>query len=81
MSDTNSGRLIYLQPGQTLEVRLHTNPRNDFTWSVMPVSRAVLRQDNRLSAPGTDPHGGGLDLWRFTATERGRQTLRFEYRR
>ena len=81
VSATNSGRLIYLSPGQTLEVRLMASPRNDFTWSVMPVSRPVLRQENRSSQPGADPQGGGLDLWRFTATERGRQTLRFEYRR
>lgn len=73
-------RPISLKRGDTLEVRLESNPDSGYSWSVLPMSHPVLEERGKRFQPagaGTR----GMDLWRFEAVRQGKQRLRMRYAR
>jgi inhibitor of cysteine peptidase len=80
----DSGRPVSLKLGDTLEVRLNSNPSTGFSWSVVSVNHPVLERvsnDFRPSGDSNVPGAGGTDIWLFKAVKTGKQSLRLVYRR
>jgi inhibitor of cysteine peptidase len=73
-------RPISLKRGDTLEVRLESNPQSGYSWSVAPVSNPVLEQVSKSFQP-SGVGSRGMDAWTFKAINRGKQRLRMQYRR
>lgn len=82
----DSGRRLHMTEGQTLVVRLETNPSSGYQWTPAPFNQAVLRQlgnpdytpDPRAAAV---PGGRGVTAFRFAADHPGRTQLTLNYRR
>jgi len=73
-------RPISLKRGDTLEVRLESNPQSGYSWSIAPVSNPILEQVGKSFQPA-GVGSRGMDVWRFKAVGRGKQRLRMQYRR
>jgi inhibitor of cysteine peptidase len=71
---------ISLKRGDTLDVRLESNPQSGYSWSVAPVSNPILEQVSKSFQP-SGVGSRGMDTWRFKAVSRGKQRLRMQYRR
>lgn len=82
-----SGQSVNLQVGQTMNVRLESNPTTGYTWEVKQVDPAVLAQQGEaeyepLDAQTTPMVGqGGWQIFRFEAISTGQTTLELVYRR
>ncbi|HTQ72803.1 MAG TPA: protease inhibitor I42 family protein [Burkholderiales bacterium] len=80
--ETDSGRTVEVEPGQRVFVVLAANRATGFGWSIESSGTGLL---TTLGAPiyarGTALGSEGTEMWFFGATLKGRQELRFQYRR
>jgi len=80
--ETDSGRTVEVEPGQRVFVVLGSNRATGFGWSIEASGTGLL---TALGAPiyarGTALGSEGTEMWFFGATLKGRQELRFQYRR
>ena len=82
-----SGQSVSLQVGQTMIVRLESNPTTGYTWEVKQVDPAVLAQQGEaeyetLETQTTPMVGqGGWQVFRFEAISTGQTPLEMVYRR
>ena len=67
-----SVQTMQLPVGQTLTVRLASNPSTGYSWVLAENAGDAL--DRVVGA-------GGVDVWQFEAVNAGQHTLRLEYRR
>lgn len=87
LTDQDAGSEVSLAPGQTLEVRLESNPSTGFSWEALEVPGV-------LKGPGAPVHeaasgdeevvgAAGIDVFTFTAAEQdtGEGELILVYRR
>jgi inhibitor of cysteine peptidase len=81
------GITVELEPGQSLEVSLDSNPTTGYRWEVAEIHEAVLRQvgesefvmaDERDPPP---PGAGGTEIFCFEALGKGRTPLTLIYHR
>jgi predicted secreted protein len=85
--EADSGRTIEVDPGQRVFVVLGANRTTGHEWVFeMLVEKSAPGVLTRLGDPvyaqGASPlGGGGTTLWFFAAKAKGKQELRFEYRR
>ena len=80
----DSSRVVNLKTGDTLVVRLDSNPSTGYSWDVSQGKADVLLQKSRVferGAPDSTPGTGGKDVWMFDAVKDGKQKLTFTYRR
>lgn len=86
LGEGDSGRVVRAVRGQTIEIRLGSNRTTGYRWVLAPMSGGVL---SALGEPSYDQAekqdkglgSGGVEVWKFKASQTGRQELRFEYRR
>jgi copper homeostasis protein (lipoprotein) len=81
--ESDSGQTIDVERGQRVFVVLGSGRAAGYRWTLDPSSTASLTS---LSNPVYVPEGSGLgaggsELWFFGATLKGKQELRFQYRR
>ena len=86
VTTAQSGTSVELAAGQTLLVRLPSNPTTGYRWVYVEPKDAVLRVDGPSSyeaAPsaGNIAGAGGTEIWKLAPLKAGQQQLRFEYRR
>ena len=86
VSTAQSGTSVELAPGQTVIVRLPSNPTTGYRWVYVEPKDAVLRVDGPSTyessqAAGGPAGAGGIEIWKLAAFKAGQQQLRFEYRR
>jgi predicted secreted protein len=86
LGENEAGRNIDVAHGTTIMIRLESNRSTGYRWSLAPATAGVLEAigDAAYTGPGTAPGvagNGGTETFTFRATQRGRQELRFEYRR
>lgn len=77
---------IRLRTGETLTVRLESNPTTGYSWQVMEFDNSVLRQDGDPEykpSPGSDGQvgAGGEETLRFKALGPGKTRLTLGYMR
>ena len=86
VSPAQSGTSVELASGQSLLVRLPSNPSTGYRWIYVEPKDAVLRVDGpssfeAQSAGGGAAGAGGTEIWKLAPFKPGQQQLRFEYRR
>ena len=86
VSDADTGATITLEVGQTLDVRLFTNPTTGLDWSLVDFKPGVLtasgpnfERDTRTV--NLEDAAMGWTVWRFTPRTAGSTTLTFDQRR
>lgn len=82
-----NGRQVELQKGQTLVITLESNPSTGYRWEVVESDESILRQMGEPEFKVSDPReppppgAGGLEIWRFEATNAGQMALELVYHR
>jgi len=85
-NQTDNGRTIELQVGQSLVLNLGSNPTTGYSWVFDGKSNYILAQEGKpVYNPDSTGKGlvgvGGVERWTFRAVRKGRETLRLDYRR
>jgi predicted secreted protein len=86
LAEGDAGRVVVAARGQTIDIRLSGRRSPDYCWALLPACGGVLAPvrtplHSPLDAPAGGVPGGAVETWTFVASRRGRQELRFEYRR
>ena len=86
VSPAQSGTSVELASGQSLLVRLPSNPSTGYRWVYVEPKDAVLRVDGpstfeAAQSAGNTAGTGGTEIWKLAPLKAGQQQLRFEYRR
>jgi copper homeostasis protein (lipoprotein) len=80
--EADSGQTIEVDPGQRVFVVLGANRTTGREWELETSGSPLIRLGDPVYAQGaTLLGGGGTTLWFFAAKAKGRQELRFDYRR
>jgi inhibitor of cysteine peptidase len=86
VTPASAGHSIELRQGQELLVRLPGDSVNGYRW-LLPAAPSDVLQLEGLPSFEHDPTAPGaaatprVEIWRFTPAHKGRQVLRFDYRR
>ena len=78
------GSQVAMDTGQELVVRLESNPTTGYSWAVLGIDTAVLRQIGDVEYEPADTGlvgSGGWESCRFEAVAAGQTTLELVYRR
>jgi predicted secreted protein len=84
LTNSDNGASVTIKTGQTLAVRLDSNPSTGYGWQVRQADGAVLilQGEPQFIAPADAPPGaGGVEVFRFAAATAGQTTLTLVYRR
>lgn len=82
LAESDSGAKVDVDPGGRVFVVLGSNRTTGFGWTLAaPGPGSLARIGDPVYIPGATPGEGGTEIWLFRASGRGRQELRFEYRR
>lgn len=82
-----SGSEVTLSAGQTLAVKLESNPTTGYGWHIVEVDETVLQSQGDPEYTQADTQGtpmvgvGGWEVLRFTAQKSGTTTLKLGYSR
>ncbi len=86
VTTADAGHTIELYQGEDLQVSLDSNRSTGFRWTFVNSSPAIVipmgEPDYVQQMTSSGQVGaGGTEIWRLRATDIGRQSIRFEYRR
>lgn len=82
-----SGSEVTLSEGQTLAVKLESNPTTGYGWHIVTVDETVVQSQGDPEYTQADTQGtpmvgvGGWEVLRFTALKSGTTTLKLGYSR
>ena len=81
-------QMLQVQPGETFEIKLCSNPTTGFQWSeeAQISDKAITIQEGHEftgpdSEPPPPPGTPGQEVWNFKALKEGSSTIFFEYSR
>ena len=81
-------QMLQVQPGETFEVKLCSNPSTGFRWSEeaqINDSTILKQEDHEFTGPESEspppPGTPGQEVWTFEALKEGSSTIFFEYSR
>jgi len=79
----DSGRIIRMEPDDTVEIVLDSNPTTGYQWKALPWDTEVIEQiDKPVYKPRSEAIGSGGELtFYFKALSTGRTSLKFIYLR
>lgn len=83
IGDTDDGRQVALEVGQTLVLSLDSNPTTGYQWEITELDEGILKQTGH-EYEADQPvlvGSGGKEVWRFQAQSSGSTTLSLGYRR
>ena len=84
VDEHNSGDTIHVLPGETIRVKLRSNPSTGFSWALGPMEDGFFEVENKFEA---DPHKeyeagyGGCEIWKFKAEQSGETEISLSYAR
>ena len=80
---TDAGRSLSMEPGDTLEIVLDGNPTTGYQWTVQPWDTEVIKETEKPAyKSGSNAIGaGGQFIFHFTAHAPGQTCLKFIYSR
>ena len=86
VDEEDNGNTIHVLPGETIRVRLRSNPSTGFSWALGPMEEGMFetRGESEFEA---DPHRegeagyGGCEIWKFKAEQSGETELSLFYAR
>jgi inhibitor of cysteine peptidase len=82
---SGTGGKATLKPGQTLTVKLNSNPSTGYGWQVTRISESTIKQvgEPEFVQPGQDFQvevgSGGIEVFRFEAIAAGETTIEMVY--
>lgn len=85
LSAADDGRLVLVERGATIDVRLDSNPSTGFAWTLVERPNAgVLRLVSSRFEPADEAEeprvgGGGTEVWSFEAAATGTTSFRLAY--
>jgi len=86
VDEHNSGNTIHILPGETIRVKLRSNPSTGFSWALGPIEEGKLETSGE-STFEADPHRegeagyGGCEIWKFKAEQSGETDISLSYER
>jgi inhibitor of cysteine peptidase len=84
VEEGNNGDTIHVLPGETIRVRLRSNPSTGFSWELGPIEDGFFEVESKFEA---DPHReyeagyGGCEIWKFKAERSGETEISLFYAR
>ena len=84
VDEQNSGDTVHVLPGETIRVRLRSNPSTGFSWELGPLEDGFFEVESKFEA---DPHRegeagyGGCDIRTFKAVRSGEADISLTYAR
>ena len=84
VDEHNSGNTIHILPGETIRVKLRSNPSTGFSWALGPMEDGFFEVESEFEA---DPHReyeagyGGNEIWKFKAEQSGETDISLFYAR
>ena len=81
VTDADKGSDVHMKVGDTLEVRLQSNPSSGYLWYVHPKSSALFRLSAQSQAQATDPAAARpvVQVFTFQPRRRGDGILILRY--
>ena len=86
VDEENNGKTIHVLPGETIRVKLRSNPSTGFSWALGPLEEGMLETSGE-SEFAADPHRegeagyGGCEIWTFKAEQSGETEISLIYAR
>jgi len=86
VDDDDNGNTIHVLPGETIRIRLRSNPSTGFSWALGPVEEGMLETSGE-SEFEANPHRegeagyGGCEIWKFKAEQAGETEISLYYAR
>jgi len=86
VNEDNNGGTIRVLPGETIRVRLRSNPSTGYSWALGPLEEGMLETSGE-SAFEADSHRegeagyGGCEIWTFKAERSGETDISLSYER
>ena len=86
VKEENNGNTIHILPGETIRVKLRSNPSTGFSWALGPIEDGMLETSGE-SEFEADPHKeyevgyGGCEIWKFKAEQSGETDISLVYAR
>ena len=80
----NNGETIHVLPGETIRVKLRSNPSTGYSWALGPIEDEFFEVESEFVA---DPHRkyeagyGGTEIWKFQAEQSGETDISLSYAR
>ena len=84
VDEHNSSDTIHVLPGETIRVKLRSNPSTGFSWALGPIEDGIFDVESAFEA---DPHRegeagyGGCEIWKFKAEQSGETDISLFYAR
>ena len=84
VDEHNSSDTIHVLPGETIRVKLRSNPSTGFSWALGPIEDGIFDVESAFEA---DPHRegeagyGGCEIWKFKAEQSGETDISLSYER
>ena len=86
VDEDDNGDTVHVLPGETIRVKLRSNPSTGFSWALGPIEEGMLETSGE-SEFIANPHRegeagyGGCDIWKFKAEQSGETELSLFYAR
>ena len=86
VDEESNGNTIHVLPGETIRVKLRSNPSTGFSWALGPLEEGILETGGE-SEFAADPHRegeagyGGCEIWKFKAEQSGETDISLTYER
>lgn len=86
VDEENTGNTIHVLPGETIRIKLRSNPSTGFSWALGPLEEGMLETSGE-SEFEADPHRegeagyGGCEIWKFKAEQSGETEISLVYAR
>ena len=84
VDEKDNGNTIHVLPGETIRVKLRSNPSTGFSWALGPMEDGFFEVESTFEA---DPHReyeagyGGNEIWKFKAEQSGETEIPLFYAR
>jgi inhibitor of cysteine peptidase len=86
VDEDGNGNIIHVLPGETIRIKLRSNPSTGFSWALGPIEEGMLETSGE-SEFDADPHRegeagyGGCEIWTFKAEQSGETDISLFYAR
>ena len=86
VEEENNGKTIHVLPGETIRVKLRSNPSTGFSWALGPLEEGMFETSGE-SEFEADSHRegevgyGGCEIWKFKAERSGETDISLIYAR
>ena len=86
VDEDNNGKTIHVLPGETIRIKLRSNPSTGFSWALGPLEEGMLETSGE-SEFEADSHReyevgyGGCEIWKFKAVQAGETEISLSYAR